>query len=587
MARPLNSGIGLVVLFLLLGILNAQAICAVAYASDYAAQALVPRPFPNGGPADATYLIGAQRSKFFALNQKTGRIDYSGHDATTVIQNAIDALSNIGGKVYITPGTYPVTQITLTGSNIILESESAVLFASDNGISTREFPSGIQKTSDTRIVMVLNSAPVLLIDRASQVTVRNIVIDGNPLSRSFNRDGILIWDSTGVLVENCEIRNVEGSGIRTRSSGTYDLSDPQNSNLNTRDVMIKGCRVHGTRTNPPYFSEGVKGFGYEVEFSEGVHIENSVAQDCGESMFRPEYSRHVDFLNNTGNTILRVTSGEVFDIYRSDYVVVRGNRIFDPGGLGIFIYEYCRNLLIENNEIRSLSPESVQVSLHGIGGFQSAPIENVRFSNNSISGTVELSNSYLKNVEFDSNSIYSLRAYPAEETPQVFENITFASNTFLAKSVQAAVVSIPVTFVANSFMNRVELRELAAGTAILQNNEFTSDGVAYAAGIYIAGSVNHAVLENNYFHDITYQAIFVTVDSGLVQNGLLEIVGNRFKHNGFVGPQDTVVFKASSVSAIVMTSNIFEWTPGTFAVYGFGVSGTVADNVADKPISLS
>jgi len=560
---------------MLLAILGGHTVFTLAYATG---------PIVLGSDSrssDADFVIGAHGSKFYVLNQKTRKSDYSS-DATTVIQKALSTVASAGGKVFITAGTYPVTRIVVTGTNVTLESEFAVLIASDKGISTRRFSSSIQKSDGTQTLEVLDSAPVVLVDRATDVRLRRIVIDGNPLSRAFHRDGILIWDSRLVLVEKCEIRNVEGSAIRTRSSGTYDLANAQNSSLKTTDVVVKESSVRNTRTNvgPPI----VKGFGYEIEFSDKVTIESSVAENCAESMFRSHYSRHVNFLNNIGSTILRVTSGEVFDLYRSDYVVVKGNRMFDPKGLGIYIYEYSTNLLVESNEIRSLSPESAQVRLEGIGKYRSAPIENIIFRNNSISGTVQLSNSYLRNVRFEGNTLYSLRAWPAEETPRVLEGIYFVSNNFTARNVQAGIVSIPIAIINSTFFNRVEVRESTTGIVVFEGNEFTSDGFAYSTGIYIAGSVEYVKVTHNYFHDVTYQAVFVSVDVGLSQNGLIEIVGNRFKNNGFAGPQDTIVLKTSSVIKIMITNNQFESTPGSFTMYLSNADGTVADNVMDKPI---
>jgi len=571
----LAAGRRIVVLLMLLAILGGHTVFTLAYATG---------PIVLGSDSrssDADFVIGAHGSKFYVLNQKTRKSDYSS-DATTVIQKALSTVASAGGKVFITAGTYPVTRIVVTGTNVTLESEFAVLIASDKGISTRRFSSSIQKSDGTQTLEVLDSAPVVLVDRATDVRLRRIVIDGNPLSRAFHRDGILIWDSRLVLVEKCEIRNVEGSAIRTRSSGTYDLANAQNSSLKTTDVVVKESSVRNTRTNvgPPI----VKGFGYEIEFSDKVTIESSVAENCAESMFRSHYSRHVNFLNNIGSTILRVTSGEVFDLYRSDYVVVKGNRMFDPKGLGIYIYEYSTNLLVESNEIRSLSPESAQVRLEGIGKYRSAPIENIIFRNNSISGTVQLSNSYLRNVRFEGNTLYSLRAWPAEETPRVLEGIYFVSNNFTARNVQAGIVSIPIAIINSTFFNRVEVRESTTGIVVFEGNEFTSDGFAYSTGIYIAGSVEYVKVTHNYFHDVTYQAVFVSVDVGLSQNGLIEIVGNRFKNNGFAGPQDTIVLKTSSVIKIMITNNQFESTPGSFTMYLSNADGTVADNVMDKPI---
>jgi len=56
----------------------------------------------------ASYIIWTDGSTYYALNGSTGEIDYSGTDAATVIQNAVDNTPTYG-KVVITEGTYTLT----------------------------------------------------------------------------------------------------------------------------------------------------------------------------------------------------------------------------------------------------------------------------------------------------------------------------------------------------------------------------------------------------------------------------------------------------------------------------------------------
>jgi len=553
---------------------------SVTLTSTYASSTTTSKTSTNTLPSYTIFIDG---SRIKAKNSFTGKIDYEGTDAASVIQNTIDSLGKDGGKIFLTAGTYQVKQIVVAQSGITVDADvGAILIATDEGITTRNFPA--RATHDpvygekTEIVV---SAPIILVDQATRVTLKNLIIDGNPMSRTFYRDGILVWDSSGVLIEACDIRNVEGNGIRVRSSGTYNLDNPESSALKTSDITIRGCEVHDTRTNV-VGTFVLKAFGYDIEFSERVNIEGSVAEGTQESSFRSHYSRHVLFSGNTAKPIHRVTTGEAFDMYRSDDITIRGNKISEPAA--VYVYEYVRNLLVENNDMTGSAGSEVQVNLQGIEGYRTCPIENVWFRSNTMTGSIHLPNSYLKNLYFERNVFYRMRSWPGSEMPRVHDNINFNSNAFLVRDDIAATANIPINFTANKFYNRVEVSGSAAGAVTFQTNEFTSDGASYAVGIFIGGSVPKVSIVGNNFHDITYQAIFATVGPGLYQNGQIEMDHNNFKRNGFVGPQDTVLIQMNSVNSIRATNNYFDSTPGTFTMNLGNASGEATMNVIDKPI---
>lgn len=80
-------------------------------------------PLPNAeidagsGTTGASYTIGVFGSTFYAKNGTTGKIDYSGTSATTVVTNAMNNLPSTGGSIVFTKGTFPI-HITVPKSNI-------------------------------------------------------------------------------------------------------------------------------------------------------------------------------------------------------------------------------------------------------------------------------------------------------------------------------------------------------------------------------------------------------------------------------------------------------------------------------------
>ena len=72
-------------------------------------------PIPIMNPEqEASYIVFADRSKVYAKNGRTGRIELQGDNASTVIQQAIDRLQDVGGIVFIKdidPATFTISRI--------------------------------------------------------------------------------------------------------------------------------------------------------------------------------------------------------------------------------------------------------------------------------------------------------------------------------------------------------------------------------------------------------------------------------------------------------------------------------------------
>jgi len=79
----------------------------------------------NSPPDAASYIIFKDGGLVKAKNGRTGQIEFSGDDAATVIQQAIDALPVHGGKIFIKRGNYKInTQINIATDHVHIEGES-------------------------------------------------------------------------------------------------------------------------------------------------------------------------------------------------------------------------------------------------------------------------------------------------------------------------------------------------------------------------------------------------------------------------------------------------------------------------------
>ncbi len=84
----------------------------------------------------ASYIIFKDGNTIYAKNGTTGKIDFQGTDAATVINSAISMLS-IGGKIFIRAGDYSISStININKSSIIIEGESFGIVEGSGEIGT-------------------------------------------------------------------------------------------------------------------------------------------------------------------------------------------------------------------------------------------------------------------------------------------------------------------------------------------------------------------------------------------------------------------------------------------------------------------
>lgn len=148
-------------------------------------------------------------NKFKARNNITGVIDYTSAgstDATTVIQNAINAAAGLG-SVFLSAGSYPVTSGT---SPILTIPSNSHIFGPRTAIIAS------QTTGKCVLANATRSGA-----GNSNIIIENITINGN-----WNLTGAHVDDACGILldyitdgtVKNCKILNTWGEGIKCRNS---------------------------------------------------------------------------------------------------------------------------------------------------------------------------------------------------------------------------------------------------------------------------------------------------------------------------------------------------------------------------------
>ncbi len=117
----------------------------------------------------ANYIIFQERELFKALNGVTGNIDFQDYDATIVIQKAIEALYQRGGRIFIRNGVYVVRgfEIDNKGVPIIIEGEGNTVLRRKVDVSKEP------NYGNTFLIRTGNGA--------KNIVIRNIIFEAEPL----------------------------------------------------------------------------------------------------------------------------------------------------------------------------------------------------------------------------------------------------------------------------------------------------------------------------------------------------------------------------------------------------------------------
>ena len=122
--------------------------------------------------------------QYYSKNMSTGMIDYSGTDAYTVIQETIN---NSNGTVYISSGTYELSNVLIGKNNTIIVGEGHTTILRNNSVSER----------------------VLYFDNVTYITIKNIQIDQNYTNAIVEgaKSAVYLRGVMNFTIENVEINN--------------------------------------------------------------------------------------------------------------------------------------------------------------------------------------------------------------------------------------------------------------------------------------------------------------------------------------------------------------------------------------------
>ena len=164
--------------------------------------------------SEADYIIYKDSGTYWAVSGKQGGTDYSGTDAKTVIQSAINALPS-GGKIFIKKDVdpYPISSQINMAANLTVVSDGAVLQASGANILF-DYNGGSNYSGD--------------------ITIKSLVFDGANEAANY---GIVMEDASNIKIEHCIFRSFLSYGLWVGETLRAYVAD------NTFAFNDSGCKL--------------------------------------------------------------------------------------------------------------------------------------------------------------------------------------------------------------------------------------------------------------------------------------------------------------------------------------------------------
>lgn len=286
---------------------------------------------PKSLTETVNYVIWTDGIMVYAKNGRTNQIDFSGADAATIIQSAINALPEAEGCILIKSGYYIINATINLRSHMTLMGEGR----------------------DTRLIHRVRDAPCIMIAGTKEkpkydILLSDFTIEGTPVSG----DGIYLEYCVNIWISRLYIVLCgAGNGLHAKNSSfsSITLCSIEENGLN--GIRLTSCEEWRITNN------GIKGNSWHGIWLDGSHINTITANHISRNMKNGIYmtwasgniiaENHI-FWNDANNT----GSWDGIDLLSSDSNMIIGNYLLTNRGRAIDISDKeCNHNHITNNFI--------------------------------------------------------------------------------------------------------------------------------------------------------------------------------------------------------------------------------------------
>jgi parallel beta-helix repeat protein len=449
---------------------------------------------PGSAVETASYIIFKDEEGIvYAKNGLTGEIDFSRTDASTVIQAAINALTN-GGKIFVKAGTYEC------GSPIILKSNIAIV-GEGMDVTTLKLGNGVNYP----FVYNENAAGATG-SWDTNITMEDLTLDGN----GENQQTTTVWGQTNMVVtfyadhlENFVLRRVKfynGRDYNLRLGFSYS-----NDNY-VRDGLVDSCIIAKTTNsgggNCDLLGRRVTYINCEAYDSarDGFDFNGQVVTAINLKSHNNAYNGfYVEGRPNTGMPCYSVhyIDCQAYNNTNSGFVIDTAHDILVLGGK--FYLNYGHGISIKNAE--STSPNTYNIRIEGADIFNNNQDAVATPTTNQFGIVI---GSYVTDVGIIACSIFD------DQTTVTQKRGIVISGTSTIKR-----INILNNIIGRHSTHGIQLYSPANAT-LVAGNVLKSCGTY---GIEIGRGSTNNIIRSNYFTDNTYG---IRINSG-ASNCVIEL----------------------------------------------------------------
>jgi len=285
-----------------------------------------------------SYVISKIGDKYYAKNGETGEIEFSGTDASSVIQSAIDALPADGGKIFIKAGTYEL-------KNGLVINKDKVELEGEGKSSTLRVADGANLT--VPIIRVGNG-----ITAREHISIHDLQIDGNRAGQTAGEKahGIHLNRVRKSCICRCYIKSTfprihgGGDGIWIDVPSSIKISDNSFYDVGDRGITVMG-------------EEGADTFA-------GIIIVNNLFKagfDRSISVECPTLGKYLYDVIIVGNVCDGNAEGSGIGLDKIRNFVVEGNLCINNARRGLYIKSECYDGLVVGNSFRKNGYAGIQL----------------------------------------------------------------------------------------------------------------------------------------------------------------------------------------------------------------------------------
>jgi len=290
---------------------------------------------PHAWATEADYIVYKVGTGVRVMDGKKGNVVFSGTDAATVIQQAIDALP-AGGQIFIKAGTYEI------GSKIVQPPDAPLTLAGERG------------------TVLKATAPVVMI---GQEVVGNYYMSFNNLTFDLNNIATRAWKDVGgstneIMLVNCRFINVPADQMAFQGNHTHSIVMGSLFERNSPSIAdLLGYDGFHTTFLGNVFHNGYLGTGgsKHVAIIGNLFYQDEAGNDYFGVLLEQAYDKDICDITIANNTFYRA-----FPIHRSFVestgvskgIVVMGNTILE-GGICLDGYpNVCEDITVVGNTLR-------------------------------------------------------------------------------------------------------------------------------------------------------------------------------------------------------------------------------------------